>query len=777
MTRFRVFLSEQDELPAGVEIEERYSAFAIVATTDQIAEEIRQRYPVERLKSPSPPPTVPTVADLATVVAEAPARGPYTVVVRFRAPVRRDWVAAVEAAGAVSHGPIGSTSLVVSCPNKATVKRLRELPSVEQVSDYVPTIRLSPASLQQLTLDAAAIDSAVERVSARPESRPSSYNTTLPGIIIANFFTDAYKQRALRALKRMKVRDISGAGSTGLSINLRSSHDPTAVVRTLATAPGLRNLEEKALKRPFNDIARRVIADEVVTSPGLGLTGAGEIVAIADTGLDTGDAATIHADFRGRVREIRSYPIVASLSPLLNNPNGDDGAADRFSGHGTHVSGSVLGDGTRSDAVGLSTRIAGTAPGAELVFQAVEQTTDWNAQGVLLWLQHGQTPPSHGLFGIPDDFADLLQPAFDQGARIHSDSWGGGVPGAYDEQCRQLDQFIWDHEDFLVVVAAGNAGQDISPQGQGIDLTSVDSPGTAKNCLTVGASENNRAGEFSEAYGAWWPYDYPVDPFKSDPMADSVDDIVAFSSRGPCTTGRRKPDVVAPGTFVLSVRSSQIASNQFAWGAFPPAKADYMFMGGTSMATPLVSGCAAVVRQYLRQTVGITDPSAALLKASIIHSARYVPYRFAHPSSAPYADNEQGWGRIDLRSVLNPQPPANVVFIDEPGGLVTGEEHVMAIEVEDDSLPLRITLVYTDFAGGDLVNNLNLMVRDPNSTHFLGNDFAALGTVDSVNNVEGVIVERPIVGAWTLRVVASDVPEGPQRFALVVSGGGVTRSG
>ena len=131
--------------------------------------------------------------------------------------------------------------------------------------------------------------------------------------------------------------------------------------------------------------------------------------------------------------------------------------------------------------------IEGTAPKAQLVFQAIEQVPNWTMQAQLEFLSAGEEPPASGLFGIPDDLATLFQDAYDQGARIHSNSWGGGEPGGYDSQCEALDRFVWNHKDFLVLVAAGNSGRQTGLHG--IDPTSVDSPGTAKNCLTVGASE------------------------------------------------------------------------------------------------------------------------------------------------------------------------------------------------------------------------------------------------------------------------------------------------
>jgi subtilisin family serine protease len=526
-------------------------------------------------------------------------------------------------------------------------------------------------------------------------------------------------------------------------------------VKALAAVHGVRFVREKVLPRTSNDVAARIMGTRHAVSlpTGLRLDGQGEVIAVCDTGLDSGDPDALHPDFAGRVAAIRSYPVAPFWAEYASNAGADDGAADLDSGHGTHVAGSVLGNGTAS--AGDAVSIRGLAPGARLVFQAIEQEMKWKPSA----------PPAlrtqrYLLAGLDIDLTPLFQWARDRGARIHSNSWGGGDAGAYDDQCRQFDDFAWRHKDFCFVVAAGNDGTDRDRDGA-INPTSVASPGTAKNVITVGASENERPAFNADTYGAWWPDDFAVAPFKADPMADDAAQVVAFSSRGPTLDGRVKPDVVAPGTFVLSTRSTRIAPNNFAWGAYP-ANRSYFHMGGTSMATPLVAGAVALLREYLRKRKRIANPSAALLKALLIAGAERLPG--THGPQA-LVDNDQGFGRVNVDRSLQ-----QVVGVYEGRGLHTGELSSRRITLPATRRTLRVVLAYTDHPGETLVNNLNLLVRDPAGGRHVGNQPAGGGPVlamDGRNNVE-VVEATGRKGTWTVAVAASNVSRGPQDFALAI---------
>jgi subtilisin family serine protease len=327
--------------------------------------------------------------------------------------------------------------------------------------------------------------------------------------------------------------------------------------------------------------------------------------------------------------------------------------------------------------------------------------------------------------------------------------------------------------------------------------------------ITVGASENDRLSHWNcdvgltytncgaqggqntiFKYGATWPADYPANPIKDDPSAGNPDQMAPFSSRGPADDGRIKPDLVAPGTWVLSGYSDAFQQQydpspnpqnglfQYdGWGY--PLNRHYKYMGGTSMSNPLVAGAAAVVRDFYEKTAEHAA-SAALVKATLVNSAVDLADENndgIHDNAYPIPNNHEGWGRVDLAQATS----GNRQFTDEAAGLVTKSSSGYTVAIGTAGSPLKITLAWSDFrstpsAAKNLVNDLDLEVTAPDgTTTYLGNVFAGGwsetgGGADRTNNLENVYVASADAGTWTMAVTGVNVPLGPQPFALVVSG-------
>ena len=262
--------------------------------------------------------------------------------------------------------------------------------------------------------------------------------------------------------------------------------------------------------------------------------------------------------------------------------------------------------------------------------------------------------------------------------------------------------------------------------------------------------------------------------------------MAAFSSRGPTDDGRIKPDVVAPGSWILSTYSGLYqegygtATNP-ANGAFQydgwgfPATTNYKYMGGTSMSSPLAAGAAALVRDFYATENG-HDASAALVKATLINSAHDLADENndgSDDNDFPIPNDHEGWGRIDVAAATD----GSHAWLDDDQA-ETGEALTYATAV-DPGVPLRVSLVWSDYPGAGgcgvcLVNDLDLVVTGPDGATYVGNNFtggwttAGIATADSVNNVENVYVQSPAGGTWTVSVVGASVPMGPQPFALVI---------
>jgi serine protease AprX len=755
--------AEQARLAEKLKVVERYDAFALVEATPAQAKTIARKHLVEditdlyqiRIGAGVIDTSAPRVDDKGVTRGHPAYRrapslstGAHHYLVQFAGPIKDEWLRGVKRAGGEPR-QLWENFVFVVRADGAAITKIAALPYVRWTGHLPYEERLASSVRRDVQGESSDV---------LPRTRH------LPRVYTVEFFGAKDIPAALPKVRKLGLKILVKEPKGNMLVVETSEKKAERLkqLKGLSKVHGVRKIRQRAVKRSSNNVAAGLMGTAVsMGSPGLGLSGKGETIGVCDTGLDTGDPASIHPDFAGRIAWIKSYPMTSDLAPYVTNPGGNDGPADLDSGHGTHTSGSVLGSGASSAGLpGLGSPIRGLAYGAQLVFQAVEQECKWKKPGDY------RTYGRYLLVGIPSDLKTLLSDAYSKGARIHSNSWGGGDPGSYDDQCRALDQFVWDHKDFCIVVSSGNDGTDSDGDGR-VNPMSVSSPATAKNCIAVGACENRRHDFDAEMYGDWWPKDFPVAPFKADSMADDPNEVVPFSSRGPTKDNRFKPELVAPGTFVLSTRSTMIAANNTAWAAFPASRY-YFYMGGTSMATPLVSGGVAVLREYLRTKKQISNPSAALIKAALIAGAT----RLAHYGAAgAVVDNDQGFGRVNLDGVIAPPAPASSRFTEVRPGLKTGQVSSRKLTVKSNRRPLRIALAWSDPPGPTLVNNLNLIVTAPDGRTFVGNQrLNAPPTLDGTNNAELVLVKKPSAGVWKVDVVGSNVPRGPQEFALVSIG-------
>lgn len=489
----------------------------------------------------------------------------------------------------------------------------------------------------------------------------------------------------------------------------------------------------------YSDLTGRETGTEIMNFESAwqrGLTGRGQIIGVADTGLDTGDLRTLLRDL--------SNVVQGFVFGMFSNSWADP------VGHGTHVVGSIVGTGENSGGL-----LKGGAFESKLVFESMFS-------------------PLVGGLSVPSDVRELFDQAFNQGARIHSNSWGSSS-NAYDISAAQTDEYIWRNPTLVILFAAGNNGVDENGDGR-IDEGSLSSPSTAKNSITIGASENEVAqGGIQMPWGSLDPKLFGAEPIRSDLPSNEKSGLAAFSSRGPTEDGRTKPDLVAPGTNILSLRSQMPMAGEL-WGAYNDK---YVFCGGTSMATPLAAGAAAVIRQQLSEKLKTSEISASLVKSMMIHSAKDLyPGQFGEIGKRRgqellhvRPDVNQGYGRIDVDSATRSR---DALLVNEDAAIATGETQTYsyvagASGAVSGSRVVRATLVYSDPPGEEnstsaLVNDLDLKVTGPNGKSYR--------LSDAKNNVE--MLEVPYEeGIYQIEVVGVQVPignaSGKQPFSLVVS--------
>ncbi len=299
---------------------------------------------------------------------------------------------------------------------------------------------------------------------------------------------------------------------------------------------------------------------------------------------------------------------------------------------------------------------------------------------------------------------------------LSTNSYGSSsATSPYNTSARDLDVLVRNNPTFSHVHSAGNSGSNYGT------ITASGNAKSAKNNIVVGALDN-------------------------------LDVIASFSSRGPTSDGRLKPEVSAVGVNVFSTLNNHTYNGTYS---------------GTSMATPGVAGTIALLYERYKQLNNNELPSSAVIRALISNTSDDL--------GNPGPDYTYGFGRINSRRAAIAMEDER--FLED---LITqGDTNIYTnIIVPANALQVRAMITYIDKEGAvnaspSLVNNLNLSLLGPNNTTYLplvlnpaSPANMAVAGLDSINNIEQVIINNPPQGNYSIRVHGHSVPFGPQEYCV-----------
>lgn len=493
------------------------------------------------------------------------------------------------------------------------------------------------------------------------------------------------------------------------------------------------------------------------------LTGRDQICGVADTGvndiscffIDNGNSSTRTTNRLGKLEPNRRKIIQYNAFA--------DGLDDKF-GHGTHVIGSLIGN-----TIAEYSSMNGIAKEAKVSFFDIGMTNT----GALI---------------VPN-IETILDFSYTAGARVHSNSWGS-MSGAYGIMSHDLDSYLYLHSDNVVFFAAGNLGQ--------YGISTILSPANSKNAIAVGAVDTH----------------HPI----SDLFLQKQN-VAQYSSIGPTFDMRIKPDILLPGTSIISsfagshhVLQHALESN---W------KGEHVCavheLSGTSMSTPFASGSGLLIRQYFMDpkfwaTIcnkyydkckkGAFTPSGYLLKAMILHSGQSINRRSKITSEIMNAigtstpDYHQGYGSLNLRNILplksgkGLDPALDLIVFDE---LAIEQNSTYRFDLELTSVEsIKITICWYDAPNPIkttaklLLNDIDLILMDHENKVYIGNmPTPTLNTkseliFDTYNPQEQIYLRNPRIinnstTIYKIFIRARKLTKHSEKVALVVTTSGIIK--
>lgn len=298
------------------------------------------------------------------------------------------------------------------------------------------------------------------------------------------------------------------------------------------------------------------------------------------------------------------------------------------------------------------------------------------------------------------------------GLRISNQSWGAGCNTGYNNDARSVDITVNNLPHFMMVFSTGNSQRSNCNYGAG----------SGWGTITGGV----KSGKNVIATGALTRYD----------------EVTGFSSFGPATDGRIKPDLCTIGE------------------------------GGTSFASPTLAGVYAQLHQAFMSHHAGTEPPVGLIKAILQNTADDIGNR------GP--DFKHGYGKANARKAYR--------VISEgtwnEDSVNNAQQRSFQLAIPANTREVKVMIYWSDVAGAAnaakaLVNDLDMSMVSPNGNTTLlpwvldptadsitlNND--AIRAVDTLNNMEQVTLLNPTAGTWQIHVDGTEVPTGPQHFYVV----------
>ena len=256
-------------------------------------------------------------------------------------------------------------------------------------------------------------------------------------------------------------------------------------------------------------------------------------------------------------------------------------------GHGTHVAGIAAGNGWMSGG-----KYSGIASEANIIGIKILDKSGGGGSGEVL----------AGLQWVLDNRMKF-------GIRIVNLSMGTVEAHSKDPLVKAVEA-AWD-AGIVITVAAGNNGPKPG---------SVTSPGISRKVVTVGSSDDKNSVQI-------WG-----------------DTLENFSGRGPTLDCIVKPDLLAPGTNIVSCLSADVSISSTSHSKIKVVDNHYLQMSGTSMSTPIVAGAIALL---LEKHPTLTP-----------NDVKYMLKQCATPLD--YPPNQQGWGLLNIEKLMTLPPVSQI---------------------------------------------------------------------------------------------------------------------